>query len=309
MAGFWWENSDPRGAGVPRLGPAQKQRLPAQAAAALQEVNRELGEAVAASDTVELQDLGQTAKEASDAIHRMETAFTDAEIDELLGMRDEPPVNLHELQGLDRALQTISGKLTNNLAKLTELDEHIAMERRKLDEAEDEFSRRCIVERVRGLGDERASRLEAVSANNEALRSQINRMRETINCLLHEDTTLAERIRTLFREQGYHDSEHPHSNWNDNLYTGASPDWWWWRGADACPCTIRQRWTERVGQKPPTEHRACLGQTCWQSGSCASWDHRLCCFLAPESPRKNSRLPGWLEISGQWPWLLEVYFL
>ena len=287
------------------MGPAQKQRLLAQAAAALQEVNRELGEAAAARDTVELQDLGQTAKEASDAICRMETAFTDAEIDELLGMRDEPPVNLHELRGLDRALQTISGELTSSLAKLTELDEHIAKERRKLDEAEDEFSRRCIVERVWGLGDERASHLEAVLANNEALRSQINRMRETINCLLHEDTTLAERIRTLFREQGITIA----SNWNDNLYTGASPDWWWQRGADSCPCTIRQRWTERVGQKPPTEHRACLGQTRWQSGSCASWDHRLCRFLAPESPRKISRLPGWLEVSMQWPWLLEVYFL
>ena len=156
-------------------------------------MNRKL--AVAASDTVELQDLGQTVKEASDAIHRLETAFTDAEI-------DEPPVNLSELQGVDQALQTVRGKLTNNLAKLTELDEHIAMERRKLDEAEDEFSRRRIAERVRGLGGERASRLEAASASREALRSQINRMRETINHLLHEDTTLAERIRTLFREQG-----------------------------------------------------------------------------------------------------------
>ena len=55
---------------------------------------------------------------------------------------------------------------------------------------------------MRGLGGERASRLEAASASREALRSQINRMRETINRLLHEDTTLAERIRTLFREQG-----------------------------------------------------------------------------------------------------------
>ncbi len=38
--------------------------------------------------------------------------------------------------------------------------------------------------------------------NREALRSQVNRMRETISRILHEDTTLAERIRTLFREQG-----------------------------------------------------------------------------------------------------------
>ena len=49
---------------------------------------------------------------------------------------------------------------------------------------------------------ERQARLEALSTNRAALRSQINRIRETIRRLLHEDKMLAERIRTLFREQG-----------------------------------------------------------------------------------------------------------
>ena len=49
---------------------------------------------------------------------------------------------------------------------------------------------------------ERQARLEALSTNRAALRSQINRIRETIRRLLHEDKTLAERIRTLFSEQG-----------------------------------------------------------------------------------------------------------
>ena len=49
---------------------------------------------------------------------------------------------------------------------------------------------------------ERQARLEALSTNRAALRSQSNRIRETIMRLLHEDKTLAERIRTLFREQG-----------------------------------------------------------------------------------------------------------
>ena len=49
---------------------------------------------------------------------------------------------------------------------------------------------------------ERQARLEALSTNKAALRSQINRIRETIRRLLHEDTTLAERFRTLSREQG-----------------------------------------------------------------------------------------------------------
>ena len=167
----------------------------------------------AAVDTVELQDLGQTAKEASDVasatlatIHKLETTFTDATLDEILGTVNDPPLNLRELRGLDKAMQTIRGELTNNLAKLSELDEHIALEKRKLDEADsgdiDEFIRRRIAERLRDLQDERASQLEAAGANREAFRSQINRMRETINRILHEDTTLAERIRMLFREQG-----------------------------------------------------------------------------------------------------------
>ena len=180
-----------------------KQNLSAAAAVALQNASKELTEAAANVDTVQLQDLGQT---ASDAVQRIETTFTDAKIDELLTTLDDPPLNLRELRGLDRALQTIRGELTNNLAKLTQLDDHITMEKRKLDEADsggiDEFARRRIAERLRELQDEKASRLEAAAASREALRSQVNRMRETINRILHEDTTLAERIRTLFREQG-----------------------------------------------------------------------------------------------------------
>ena len=107
------------------------------------------------------------------------------------------------LGGLDRALRTIRGKLTNNLAKLSELDDRIAYERDKLDtEGIDKFSTCRIAERLRGQQEERLARLEAAAANREDLRSQVNRMRETINWVLHEDTTLVERICTLFCEQG-----------------------------------------------------------------------------------------------------------
>ena len=180
--------------------------LRAQATAALNGANRDLGEAAAAVDTVELQELGQVATDASNAVHELETTLTNEDIDEILGTVDDPPLNLRELRGLDKALQTIRGELTNNLAKLSELDDHIKLEERKLAEADsasvDEVIKRRIVERLRDLQDERASRLEAASANREALRSQVNRLRETIQRVLHEDTTLAERIRTLFREQG-----------------------------------------------------------------------------------------------------------
>ena len=185
---------------------AKKSSLPAQAVEALQTTNLELGEAAAAVDSVELEDLGQTVTEVSDAIQRMETALTDTQIDEVLGTLDDPPLTLREIRGLDKALQTIRGELTNNLAKLTELDDHIALEKRKLDEADaggvDELIRRRIAERLRDLQDERSARLEAASASKDALRSQISRIRETIGRVLNEDNTLAERVRTLFREQG-----------------------------------------------------------------------------------------------------------
>ena len=167
---------------------------------ALQTTDEELAEAAAGN--VELKDMGQVAKNVTDVtstmLQTLEASFTDG----------EPQFNLRELHGLDQALQTTRGELTNNLAKLTALDEHIAFEKNKLDEANmgtlviDLETKQRIVECLRELQDERAARLEAAGANREALRSQINRMRETIRRILHEDTMLAERIRTLFCEQG-----------------------------------------------------------------------------------------------------------
>ena len=162
----------------------------AAALAALQKTNDDLAIAQAKIKSLPPQDLPAV---ASDVVETMETAFSDA----------DASLPLREIRGLDKALQTIRGELVNNLAKLTELDNHITREQNKLDEPDiGDFERRRIAERIRNLKDERVSRLEAASASREALRSQISRIRETINRLINEDTTLAERIRTLFREQG-----------------------------------------------------------------------------------------------------------
>ena len=101
-----------------------------------------------------------------------------------------------------KSLERSRGELINNLAKLLELDEHIALEKRKLEEAPDEAAKDRIAKRLRDLQNQRAPRLEAASATREALRSQFSRIRETLHRILHEDKTLAERIKTLFREQG-----------------------------------------------------------------------------------------------------------
>lgn len=41
-----------------------------------------------------------------------------------------------------------------------------------------------------------------ININKEKLRSQVNRITDTIAKILKEDTKLGERIQTLFREQG-----------------------------------------------------------------------------------------------------------
>ena len=175
------------------------QKISAATRLALQEAGDTLAAANAKLESAPPQDMtdavSSAVKAASNVVKTMETAPSETGEPEQLPLRD--------LRALDKALQTNRGELVNNLAKLTELDNHITLEQNKLDEPDiGEFERRRIAERIRDLKDERVSRLEAASASREALRSQISRIRETINRLINEDTTLAERIRTLFREQG-----------------------------------------------------------------------------------------------------------
>ena len=112
---------------------------------------------------------------------------------------------MRELLGLDKALQRTRGALVDNLAKLSQLEADIDQGERELrgeEATNDPEKKRRIQERLNQQRDERSSRLEAAAANHEALRTQFSRIRETIERVLNEDTTLAERLRTLFREQG-----------------------------------------------------------------------------------------------------------
>ena len=52
------------------------------------------------------------------------------------------------------------------------------------------------------MNTEKQARLEILSQNRKGLQTQAARIRQTIEKVLDKDTTLAERIRTLFREQG-----------------------------------------------------------------------------------------------------------
>ena len=151
----------------------------------------------------ELQDLTNTVINTETAVKSLETSLTDWVHTDT----QTEGLTLRELQGLDKTLQRTREELTKNLAKLTKLDKDITRQKQKLREAEDdgatdETTKRDIRSRIKNLEDERAARLETASANKEVLRGQINRIKETINKVLKEDTTLRERLKTLFKEQG-----------------------------------------------------------------------------------------------------------
>ena len=165
-------------------------------------------------DNIELEDLPGIADSARQSAEEVESTLTtigDQPIDTVWVTQAR-----RELAGLEKAMTGVRDELANNQAKLTSIDDrkseverHLAREHRKLTETDDTEMKREIRDRIRKLESvlsdielERQARLEALSTNRATLWFQISRIRETYSRLLHEDTTLAKRIRTLFREQG-----------------------------------------------------------------------------------------------------------
>ena len=169
--------------------------LSAQAAATLQKVENNLPDI----DNVEMTDLPNTAETLAKEI---ETSFIDLERDETGTQTD---MTKREMDGILKAMTSVKEEIANELAKLNETNKHLAKENTKLEQAKadnDEFQIERISSRIRDLESERSARLEVINVNRDKLRSQVNRIKDTINKILKEDTTLGERIKTLFREQG-----------------------------------------------------------------------------------------------------------
>ena len=110
--------------------------------------------------------------------------------------------------GLDKQLRSIRGSLKVEVAKKVEVEEHIAKERQKLEEFReypgvyDDAMKEDITKRIDALNDELATRQESIDLLKGRLKNQIMNFKETIAKVLDKDTSLAEKIRTLFREQG-----------------------------------------------------------------------------------------------------------
>ena len=88
------------------------------------------------------------------------------------------------------------------------MEEHIAKECRKLEEFRkypgvyDDAMREDITKRIDALNDELSTRQESIDLLKGRLKNQITSFKETIAKVLDKDTSLGEKIRTLFREQG-----------------------------------------------------------------------------------------------------------
>ena len=121
-------------------------------------------------------------------------------------MSTNTDLDMREFLGIDKALTRIKGELENNAGKLTEIDEHLEREERKLAEIETSPDLQVHEERVKAkiaeLREERAARLEIVSQNRKELASQFSRIRQTVEKILDGDLNLKEKLKLILREHG-----------------------------------------------------------------------------------------------------------
>ena len=111
-------------------------------------------------------------------------------------------LDMREFLGIDKALQRIKGEIANNTGKISEIGNHIQREHDKLKEVVTEDEKTRIKDRLKKLNDERNVRLELSSQYREELQSQVSRIKQTLEKILDSDTSLAQKLRLIFREQG-----------------------------------------------------------------------------------------------------------
>ena len=123
-------------------------------------------------------------------------------------MTPGPVWPMRELLGLDKQLRIIRGSLKVEVAKKVQLEEHIKKEQRKLERIQeypgeyDDVIREDIMKQINALNDHFKVRQESIDLLKGRLKNQITSFREMIAKVLDSNTSLAEKIRMLFREQG-----------------------------------------------------------------------------------------------------------
>ena len=90
---------------------------------------------------------------------------------------------------------------------MTEINKSIKRDTKKLQEVENDSTyfteqRQLYRDRLDDLNTEKQARLEILSQNRKDLQTQVARIKQTLEKVLDKDTSLAKRIRALFRKQG-----------------------------------------------------------------------------------------------------------
>ena len=115
---------------------------------------------------------------------------------------------LRKLLGLDKQLRSIGDLLKVEVAKKVKLEEHIKKEKQKLERIwehpgeYDDGIQEDITNQIAKLNDELKARQESIDLLKGRLMNQIMSFKEMITKVLDKDTSLADKIRMLFREQG-----------------------------------------------------------------------------------------------------------
>ena len=114
-------------------------------------------------------------------------------------------LDMREFLGIDRVLQNIQGELLYNTSKLTEINQRIQRDSKKLEEVENDSTytdeqRQLYRDILDDFNTEKEARLEILLQNWKDLQTLVARIRKTIAKVFDQDKSLAGRIRTIFRE-------------------------------------------------------------------------------------------------------------
>ena len=112
-----------------------------------------------------------------------------------------------DMREIIEQLQKIYGELTDNEGKLTSMNKHIELEEQKLTDIKNDLSysdeqKREVEKRLERLKEEHSDQQQKVAKNRKELQSQFDSIRLTNEKVLDGDTTLGEKIKTIFKEKG-----------------------------------------------------------------------------------------------------------
>ena len=116
-------------------------------------------------------------------------------------------LDMREFLEIDNILRSIQGELLNSTSKLTEINKRIKRDTKKLQEVENDPTysdeqRQLYKDRLNNFNTKKQTRLEILSQNRKGLQTQVVRIKQTFEKVLDKNTSLTERTRTLYREQG-----------------------------------------------------------------------------------------------------------